>query len=328
MTTSEFSSAIEAAYADWAHRYVRRSPGGDFVVDPERGGAATSEGMAYGLLFAAATDRPRTFERLWRFAEAHFNRNGLMAWLLRPEGGVSDWGSAADADQDMAYALALGGLRWRSDDYLAASRALLARILLRETDEDGVILPGDSWGPSPPFNPSYVAPGYYPLFATLGDASWTRIRDANDALLLRFAHPVTGLLPDWIRLDGSEAHIPGIPRTGDFSYDAVRVPLRMHAAGDCGIPRLILRRMGSFFQGRGAEKAGYTLDGTPLADFTDMPFLCAATISIYAVADGRLADGAVSDLVRHRPSTYYGTALRLWTLLLLSGALSAQAYLS
>ena len=88
-----------------------------YVLDRTRNdGEVTSEGQAYALLRAAWMDDPATFDRVFAWTERHLRRpDGLYSWRWSPRGGgaLLDVNSAADADQDIAFALILGSIHFQ-----------------------------------------------------------------------------------------------------------------------------------------------------------------------------------------------------------------------
>ena len=83
-----------------------------YVLDRQRdGGTVTSEGQSYALLRALWVRDREAFAHIYEWTEEHLAReDGLYSSLWSPaEGGqVIDRNSAADGDQDIAFALILG----------------------------------------------------------------------------------------------------------------------------------------------------------------------------------------------------------------------------
>ena len=134
----------------------------------------------------------------------------------------------------------------------------------------------------------------------------------------------TGLLPDWTRASGEPA--PGF--SFNYTYDACRVPLRL--AMDAvwfGDRRALtqLAKMNSFFARTGARKikAGYTLDGKVVNDWSDVCFTGPAGVAALFSNDQEYRQEIWGQTAAmYDPRAYYQSSLRLLSLLLISGRLA------
>ena len=209
----QMDDAVRTAYARWksaylhrpAQSYIDQNGGGEmlfvtgfdqnFVGRPEKG--AVSEGVGYGLVITAIMDDRVAFERLWRFAETKLNGHGLMHWLYDDKGYTVDFAggtgrvNATDGDLDAAYGLLVAAARWGAG-YDEDARTLIANILEHNvTDEDRLTSGDDGYDEGAqratlnrPLVTSYMAPGYFRLFADFtGDERWDRIADLGMAQL-------------------------------------------------------------------------------------------------------------------------------------------------
>lgn len=221
------------------------------VVRPESGGDTVSEGQAYAMLRAAWMHDRATFDRVWRWTQAHLilagrPRPALMAWHwgVDPDGNghVIDANAATDADADAALALVQAHDLWAGSDgsaspYLAAARAILRDLIeLTTLDAEGhrVLLAGEwadqrSDGRGVVLNPSYFAPASYRVFARLtGDARWLDLVHGTYVVLdaICDVREEPRGLPDWIRWRAPGAWTR---ENIDLSHgwDAVRIPWRI-----------------------------------------------------------------------------------------------------
>jgi endo-1,4-beta-D-glucanase Y len=135
-------------------------------------------------------------------------------------------GSATDGELDAAMALIQASCRW-GGTYDAEAKELIAAIKgseLASCSGSTVLKPGDNFGGCDRTNPSYVAPAYFKVFATLtNDTSWNTVANDGYALLATLQGKQSGLVPDWS--DGS-----GNPAAGDegaYGPDASRTPWRI-----------------------------------------------------------------------------------------------------
>ena len=74
-----------------------------------------SEGMAYGLLFSVYFNEQELFDDLYSYVKLYLNNNGLMSWHIDANGnvvGTGGYGSATDADEDIALALIFAHKVW------------------------------------------------------------------------------------------------------------------------------------------------------------------------------------------------------------------------
>ncbi len=216
---------LAAEYATWKARHLQDCGDGTACV-PRDEGDCISEGVAYGMLLAVGNDDRASFDKLWAYFEKHKNANGVMKWQTAACGAAMAEGSATDGELDAAMALIQASCRW-GGTYDAEAKELIAAIKGTElTNCSGsmVLKPGDNFGGCDRTNPSYVAPGYFKVFATLtNDPSWTTVANDGYALLATLQGKQSGLVPDWS--DGS-----GNPAAGDegaYGPDASRTPWRI-----------------------------------------------------------------------------------------------------
>ena len=324
-----WAAAARTSYQRFLGHYVDRvSDRAWRIMRPEEGRDTVSEGMAYGMLLALAHNDLRTFHKLWSYAQSYLNRHELMAWRIHARGTVMDAGSAADADQDMAYALIQAGLRWSNPSYLDAGTRMVRAIRQWETD-DGYLRPGDAWAPTPRiFNPSYVCLHYYPVFGrATRDPWWNEWAETSLGILKNAQHPVSGLWPDWLALDEGQGGTlpPGFDST--FSYDAVRVPWRLYLAARAGMARELNplgEKMVPFFVARGLNGLCnvYTVSGEPLSSQVSGAFVAMSALTRYAfTVDSRTQEFLtyVRDWI---PESYYDAAIQALVLASVTGSLT------
>ena len=113
------------------------------------------------------------FDRSFRWTEQHLKRpDGLYSWLWTPAAGgkILDANTAADADQEIAFALILGSQVFLDPQMLVRARQILLAIRQNEKIEVG---PGwfpaaGNWAVSQRIvNLSYFVPYAYPYFARI-----------------------------------------------------------------------------------------------------------------------------------------------------------------
>lgn len=329
-STAVGDAEIEVSYAEWKRTFVTEDGAGGHlrVTRPENGGDTVSEGIAYGMLLAAYQEDRDLFDGLWRYAQSHADRNGLMHWRVDALNRVIGENAASDADLDMALALVVADRAWGG--YRADAVAQIDRIMAHEVEPGTMVLkPGDAFGGSTLTNPSYFSPGAYEVFRDYtGDARWSEVTTAAyrmlDDLGGRGGGATTGLVPDWMTATGE-------PVTGygyDYSYDAVRAPWRLatHAAWTCDSRALAqLERMNSFFSSVGPAniKDGYSLDGRTLGSWHNASFVGPAGAAALLSGDAGYRSAMWDETVASVPENYYNSTLRLLSLLLMNGAMES-----
>jgi endoglucanase len=219
------TALLAAEYQTWKERRLQDCGDGTACV-PRDEGDCISEGVAYGMLLSVGNDDQATFDQLWAYFEKHKNPNGVMKWQTTACGAATAEGSATDGELDAAMALIQASCRW-GGTYDAEARELIAAIKATEiTTCDGrmVLKPGDNFGGCDRTNPSYVAPAYYKVFATLtNDPSWTTLADDGYTLLTTLQGAQGGLVPDWSDAVGT----PAAGTEGMYGPDASRTPWRI-----------------------------------------------------------------------------------------------------
>jgi endo-1,4-beta-D-glucanase Y len=275
------------------------------VVRIDQGGDTVSEGQAYALLIAVARGDETRFARVWDWTRAHLRRpDGLLSWRWA-DGRVTDAEPSTDADLDAARALSLAAARFGEPRYRDASRALMQAIARDETTwaADRTVLVAGRWARGEAVvNPSYWSPRAYQ------ELGFPKVAASSRRLTERLLQ--SGLPPDWARVEPYGIVPAGPPSGGEpmYSYDAVRVPVRLAESCDPADRSLAARMWPKLRDDPGAARR--RLDGTPIGDDEHPAALVGAAAAAQAAGDSR----AAGDLLRRaaslndqRPS-YYGAA--------------------
>jgi endo-1,4-beta-D-glucanase Y len=226
---------LASAYSAWksAHTQTCTSTNSAVVVkDAGSPGNVVSEGIGYGMLLSALNGDKTLFDGLWKFYTDHLDNDGLMNWSLgicdAPGNNMAN--AATDADLDAAMGLVMANTRWGG--YASAAAGLIAKIKQYETANCNgmdVLLPGDAWGgcKANTVNPSYFAPGYYRVFATIDTANaafWTQLAADSYTWLAGYQAKMNGLVPETADLSGNPY---GGTSTSSYGYNACRTPWRV-----------------------------------------------------------------------------------------------------
>ena len=222
---------LQVEYAAWKLAHTEACSNGSWVVVKD--GAVVSEGIAYGMLLAAAMADQTLFDGLFKYYQDHLDKNGLMNWQTQKceASGNNNSNAATDADLDAAMALVQAAARWPNAGYLVKAQALASKVAQFETDVCSgrrVLLPGDTWGgcggaSDKRINPSYFSPGYYKVFAHYFSdqaSTWTALTDGSYQLYAIYQARMNNLVPDWSNADGSD-------NGSQYWYDACRTPWRV-----------------------------------------------------------------------------------------------------
>jgi endoglucanase len=283
-------------YVDGDGRVVRHDQGGDTV----------SEGQAYAMLLAVAADDRGRFDRVWGWTRAHLLRpDGLLSWRWADGRVVSDE-PATDADLDAARALALAADRFGDGKYRSQSRAMVKAIVDGETTwaANRTVLAAGPWARAQAMvNPSYWSPRAYK------ELGFPKVAASSRALTDRLV--ANGLPPDWARVQPYGITPSGPPLGGGdavYSFDAVRVPIRLAESCDPADRELAARMWPRLQRDPGAERR--SLDGTPQTSAEHPAMLAGAAAAAQAAGDhqaaGKLLDRAAQLDADH--PTYYGAA--------------------
>jgi endoglucanase len=235
----------------WAFYKARFLVDGAHVVSNTYGGTI-SEGQSYALLKAVWMNDPETFKRVWSWTKFNMRRphDYLLGWRwgdgeFGTSKGLMELDNAADADQDIAYALLLAGEQWQQPAYTRDGLNIvrdLWRLNVQELDGQYYLIPGTWEGFKQEYltlDPSYFAPYVYRKFAQYDKThaeGWIALADnIYDTLDACTNLTRSKLPPNWCAIkwkdDGRGARIIFSDRQGegsrDFSYDAFRVYWRM-----------------------------------------------------------------------------------------------------
>ncbi|OLZ11200.1 glycosyl hydrolase family 8 [Sulfobacillus thermosulfidooxidans] len=292
------------------------------IVRPQNDCDTVSEGMAYGLLLALAHNDRKTFDRLWQYVKSRLNNHGLMPWHFRVDDTILDRGSAADADQDIAFALIAAGKRWHHNDYQRAGIKLIHAI--RRWDTAGSNMkPGDQWSNANIINPSYICPHYYSAFyQATNDRWWRQWEERSLRWLSQLQHPSSGLWPDWYC---QNSQVPCPYDTNIFSYEAVRIPWRIYWAINQDMPILapLLQAICPFFveQALIHLRNSYTLSGQPLTQQLSGAFVAVSALVHQFCQYRSFPDIFTTYVIEWIPETYYDAVIQSLVLSTLAGFL-------
>lgn len=204
----------------------------------------TSEGQSYAMLRAVWMDDLQTFDKVWNWTKNNLRRPSepLFSWkygqLENDQYGIIDPNSASDASVDIALALIFAHHKFNSLEYLDEAKKILPALWDKEVGEynNSYYLVAGEWARSKDYlvlNPSYFAPYAFRIFAEVDpDRPWQKLVDSTYTVLNDWSTQADTfqLPPDWMKLNRNNGELStatDLNLSGDYSYDALRVPYRI-----------------------------------------------------------------------------------------------------
>lgn len=306
-----------------------------------------SEGMSYGMMICVQMDKQEEFNKLWKWSKNYMQhktgaRKGYFAWQVNKNGTIRDANSASDGEEYFIMALMFASGRWGDGEgifnYWKEAKDLLDICMSKEnpitesitnlfnsTHKQVVFTP---YAQAATFtNPSYHLPSFYELWGKWvkkNRSFWKELAAKSREMFPKFAHPTTGLMPNYANFDGT----PTGGSHADFRYDAWRAI--MNIAMDYAwfkadeMQVTLVNRIHNFFQSKGVESYGseYSLAGNQL-NSDHSPGLVACNAAGALASNQRVAWEFIDDFFRIAIPTgryrYYDGLLYFMNYLHLSG---------
>lgn len=208
------------------------------IVDYDKEGITTSEGQSYMMLRSLIMEDKKTFDLTYKWTKNNLQREDyLFAWLWGKKGlkyEIIDENSASDADIDIAFALYLAYEKWQDEKYLKDAKLITNVIWKKETKKIGnyiLLTPGakQSTEDKNEINPSYFSPYQFKIFQKYDTKhKWELLVDSSYYYLNKLSFETeTGLPPNWFYIQDGQIVLEDSEKS-DFSYDAIRVFLRIY----------------------------------------------------------------------------------------------------
>lgn len=227
------------------------------TLDKQQNNITTSEGQSYTMLRAVWQSDKDTFDTSWDWTKEQLQReDNLFSWrwgqktdgtygVLADQGGQN---TAADADSDIALALAMAASRWQQASYLTDAETVIDAIW----EEEVLTVKGVPYLASnnlektslkdAVMNPSYLSPYAFRVFdkvdtnpkhdwMALVDSSYDFINKSMDSKL--DTAETAQLVPDWVLLDKQTGEIrapdaeTNTKLTTWYGYNAMRTAWRL-----------------------------------------------------------------------------------------------------
>jgi len=291
-----------------------------YILDVNNNDVRT-EGMSYGMMLCVQLDKKKEFDALWKWAKTYMQfpsndeRRGYFAWQCNTDGSKKGNTPASDGEEYFVMALMFASNRWGNGegifDYGQEANYILDMCLekpakdinpyssyTRLFDPEEMQVVFVPYASAAKFtDPSYHLPAFYELWSKWADNNndfFAGLAAKSREMFPKFAHPTTGLMPDYANFDGS-AHQGDGDHSG-FLYDAWRCIMNMAMdyawfKPDAPYTELV-NRIHNFFISKGIADyhSVYTLDGQDKNGNTDhSPGLVACNATGALASDSRNA---------------------------------------
>lgn len=231
------------AWDEWKSAYLAAD---GRVVDTGQRGISHSEGQGFGLVLATAAGDQAAFERMWAWTQANLAKrpDGLFAWRWEPGRGITDMNTATDGDLFIAWGLARAAERFKQPE-LKGRAAAIAQAIRSQVVQDGtpwgtILKPGVegfATAAGQVVNLSYwVFPAFEALNKLDPHPQWAALTTSGLRLVEVARFGRWNLPPDWLLLVNPLQPDPS--RSPRYGYDAARIPLYLHWAGQATAARM------------------------------------------------------------------------------------------
>ena len=357
----QLDNKVRSYYDAWKAKYlINGCESNQYYVFFDDGNTNTvSEAMGYGMLIVPLmagydAEAKTIFNGLYRYYKAHPSHimPHLMAWKQISGCKDSDGpDSASDGDIDIAFGLLLAHAQWGSAgaiNYFHEALLIINDIMGSTPSEGDVnqdyftVKLGD-WVQSGHFmqgtrTSDFIMDHFRAFECAAKDTNWNQVVDKCYSLVADMQtnySPETGLLPDFIE-DVDEQAKPAEPNylegdlDGNYSYNACRDPWRLASDylifGDERAKAAVIKINRWLLESTGGSTnkvyAGYYLDGTKAASWTDNSFTAPFAV-------GAMLDTANQEwlnklftktlLASTANGGYYDNTLRLLSMITISG---------
>lgn len=210
----------------------------DYAIIKMDDNAFISEAIGYGMLIFLYFSKYdlkyiENFNKLFNTYKKCLNQHGLMQWKFENFYNIDVlnnkfYGSATDADLDVAYSLILASEMYNNDYYLNEAKNIINNIKKYEI-KNNILLPGDYWKDEV-LNLSYYDLTYFKKFSTIDDKEyWNKVIE-NTYLLFNnnIEKNENGIFSDWSNINGYPINeFWNNKNEIVYGYEAVRIPYRL-----------------------------------------------------------------------------------------------------
>ncbi|MBN2801850.1 MAG: hypothetical protein JXR91_02015 [Deltaproteobacteria bacterium] len=359
VTNEQMDKAVTSFYDHWKTTLIKKGCGEDrYYLSKGKGsdGITVSEAHGYGMIISALMagydkDAKKHFDGMYYYFREHPSNysKDLMAWhqnrCCRDDEGAD---AATDGDIDIAYALLLADKQWGSCgaiNYKKEALKVIKAIKEKELNSSGKYTLLGDWATPDDNNNYYFATRASDFitseFRSFGEASgnitWRILVESIYTIIGKIQadiSPESGLLPDFI-LNPLSTPKPAPARfledvnDGNYYYNSCRVPWRLGTDyllhGDKRMKGYLQKINSWAIKSTGGNpeniKAGYTMDGKPVAgsNYATMAFI--APFGVSAMADPsnqKWLDSLWNTISNFPPEDYYEDSIKLMTMIVMS----------
>jgi len=307
-----------------------------------------SEGMSYAMMICVQMNKKTEFDRLWKWSKTKMQfqtgpTKGYFSWQVQKDGVTRSAQPAPDGDEYFAMALMFAAGRWGNGEgmfnYWKEANYILENSMNKghfinssitnmfdEKEKQVVFVPYAASAKHT--DPSYHLPSFYQLWSYWANNKrwfWAEVADKSREMFPKFAHPTTGLMPDYANFDGT----PTGGSHADFRFDAWRCAMNMgmdyawFKASEVQVT--LINRLHNFFASKGVEsyKNQYSLSGNELSGGAHSPGLVACNAGGALASNQKVAWEFIDDFFKITLTSgqyrYYDGLLYFMNYLHLSG---------
>jgi endo-1,4-beta-D-glucanase Y len=240
-----------------------------------------SEGIGYGMLVSLYSNDQDYFNLIWGSAEQYMWNGVGYDWRIDEYGNKMSYGSATDAEQDIALSLIFAQTKvdkgeWQghyNPTYGERAQNILDNMWnSKMISEWKNLAPGSGWGGDTFVNPGYFAPAWYRIFHIFDNSNhdWYSVIDNCYNTILHNIGFSKGLIPDWTTTSGDFYYGDlGYNTYGNGQYlfkDAIRILWRIstdYLWNNETRAKLFLENSYNFIEEKGGAEAAnfYTMNG-------------------------------------------------------------------
>lgn len=354
ITQEKLNASVIARFNSYKSKYLRTAKNtlnGYYIEAKGNGvGGATSstisEAHGYGMIIFALmagydSQAKEIFDGMYYFYKDHPSKGNSynMSWVIDGNESFEKEYSATDGDMDIAYGLLLADEQWGSEGDINYKQEALRliysgikgsdigsntkRIMLGDWSSDEYDTRSSDW----------MTGHLHAFYKATGDKFWTEAADTVYSLIHQMTkNSNTGLVSDFIT-GVSPVPDPDAGGTGEhnavhYSYNACRYPLRIAADfAHFGTPEAaeatgkLLSWLRSKTGGSVSSiRAGYTLTGSPLNNYSDLVFNAPFAAGAITDSDNQEFLNDLWDQMKNNDGyNEYAHALNLLSMLLISG---------
>jgi len=310
-----------------------------------------SEGQGYGMVIVALMaghdpEARHLFDGLWYFSREFPSGidNRLMSWKIQNLSIVEGNNSAFDGDVDIAYSLLLAHEQWGSAgdlNYREEAAQVMDAILASTIGTDSLLpmlgdwtnVYGSTYNQYTPRSSDFMPAHFHAFARATGTTIWNNVVINSQAVIDGIQHGYsssTGLLPDFIincqnvsNCAPADGYFLEGPHDGEYYYNAGRDPWRIGLDGllnnDSQSREEALKMIAWLAISTNSNvdniKAGYTLDGSAIGDYSTSFFVAPFAVAAMLDANQQEFLDDIYSYIYNKRENYYEDSINMLVLL-------------